>query len=349
MEARVPAGPWRLPRLHSVAPAQLLAFLAMLLAAGALLTAGTMMVPVRAAVLPPAFRTRYMDVAIAGACFVVVAVSLYLYAVHRWGRRFAARDDRRLAAQASGASSSTRRLAPLAVLRPEVVPTHLIAVTGIVAVALVIGAWVMLLPPWAVVVTALIPWIPMLFAEGVRKYRHYGLYALFGAITLLQIGHLGEHTVQVIQVFVFNGDLSRAHGVFGQLDFETVHFVWDTLVWIGLGALVLRFGSTNGWLWVSLAAASVHEIEHIYLFTVYRMDYAFYTDGGFAGIMGFGGLIGSPLARPYLHFAYNVCVIVPLLFAFWQQTKQVYARSGLNAPRSLERARHDQPLAVAEG
>jgi len=141
--------------------------------------------------------------------------------------------------------------------------------------------------------------------------------------------------VQVIQVFAFNGDLSRAHGVFGQLDFESVHFFWDGLVWIGLGALLLRFGTTNAWLWVAFIAASLHEVEHLYLMFVYKADRAFYVNGAYEGVMGFGGLVGSPLFRPYLHFAYNVCVIVPLLFAFWDQTVRVH-RSGETAKAQVK-------------
>ncbi len=138
-------------------------------------------------------------------------------------------------------------------------------------------------------------------------------------------------------MFVFNGDLSRAHGVFGQLDFETVHFVWDTIVWVGLGVLVLRFGSTNMWLWLALVAASFHEIEHIYIYFIYLFDPAYYVHGGFEGIMGSAGLIGSPLGRPYLHFAYNVAVIVPLVFAFWSQTVQVYRSIGSSQPAWIGR------------
>jgi hypothetical protein len=48
---------------------------------------------------------------------------------------------------------------------------------------------------------------------------------------------------------------------------------------------------------------------------------AFYAAGGFAGIMGSGGVICSPLARPYLHFAYNVIVIVPMFLALWDQAR----------------------------
>lgn len=340
MQATTAARPWASRPPSAVTVRSLVAFVAALGAAAALLATGTMMVPVKAALLPPAERFRYMDAAIAAAGFVLVVVSVYVYAVRRWGPRFAIADragaatlsDAETAGEPAAGRRSTRWLAPMAVLRSEVVPTRILVITGLVALGMVIATWLMEFPPWAVVSAALIPWAPVFFTEGIRKYKHYGLYAVFGAITLLQIGHLGEHTVQVVQVFVFNGDLSRSHGLFGMLDFETVHFVWDSIVWIGLGVLVMRYGSTNLWLWVSLVFASLHEIEHLYLFFIYRMDPAFYANGGFAGIMGFGGLVGSPLARPYLHFGYNVCVIVPLVFAFWYQTVRVH-RQGKPVPQ----------------
>jgi hypothetical protein len=41
--------------------------------------------------------------------------------------------------------------------------------------------------------------------------------------------------------------------------------------------------------------------------------------------MGNGGVIGSPLARPYLHFAYNFIVVVPMTMAFWDETRHAQA------------------------
>jgi hypothetical protein len=278
---------------------------------------------------------------------VTVTLSGYLYAVCRWGRRFHATvpvfdpgsmvrpglPDWRL--------RWSRSFAPLSVLRPEIVPQPALALIALTSLVLALLAVVFGFPPWAVVTAALVPWMPVFLVEGVRVYRDHGLYyTVFGAIALLQIGHLGEHSTQVIQMFVFGGDLSRAHGVFGQLDFETVHFVWDTLVWIGLGILVLRFGATNKWLWIALVAASVHEVEHLYIYFIYLADPTFYEDGGFEGIMGTSGLIGSPLGRPYLHFAYNVAVIVPLLLAFWSQTVQCIAPTRLHKRRDCRA--HDQ-------
>ncbi|HYL71746.1 MAG TPA: hypothetical protein VEY89_10645 [Candidatus Dormibacteraeota bacterium] len=338
MQARgVAATQLWLPARVNSALAHLALFALTLGAAGAVLATGTMMAPVHAPVLPTIERSRYAGVAVGALLFVVVCAAGVVVAVRTsWGRQAVRASASARHAPAAAANSAdlvgTRprawRLAPLAVLRPELVPARLIVATAAISLGADVAAWLMGFPPWMVVSLTLAPWVPLLFVEGVRKYRHYGLYAVFGAIALLQVGHLGEHSVQVVQVFLFNGDLSRAHGVFGQLDFETVHFTWDTIVWLGLVVLLLRFGRDNPWLIVSFAAASLHEIEHLYLFYVYRFDPAYYSAGGFAGIMGSGGVVGSPLARPYLHFAYNVLVIVPLLFAFWRQTVNVFRETG---------------------
>jgi hypothetical protein len=152
------------------------------------------------------------------------------------------------------------------------------------------------------------------------RTRGAGWYRGLVLLGLLQVGHLGEHTIQVGQLLATDGALDRSHGLVGQLDFETVHFVWDSAVWLVLALLLSRF-THNRWLWVSFAAASVHEVEHLYLFSVYLMHQGFYFDGGLAGIMGRNGVIGTPLFRPYLHFAYNVIVVVPLAIAVWLETR----------------------------
>ena len=112
--------------------------------------------------------------------------------------------------------------------------------------------------------------------------------------------------------------------MFGQLDFETVHFVWDSAIWLVLCLVLTRFARGNRWLWVAFCAASMHEVEHLYLFWIYNASPWFYAHGGLEGIMGSGGLIGSPLARPYLHFTYNFLVVVPMVCAFLDQTQHVH-------------------------
>lgn len=73
----------------------------------------------------------------------------------------------------------------------------------------------------------------------------------------------------------------------------------------------------------SRAVASLHQVEHIYLFSLNQLDNDLWARGGVFGIMGEGGLIGSPLPRPYLHFAYNFLVVVPMLFGLSRETMRI--------------------------
>lgn len=93
-------------------------------------------------------------------------------------------------------------------------------------------------------------------------------FTLFTAIVLVQIVHMFEHTTQVVQLLTTEGDLSRARGMIGRLDFETVHFSFDTTLWIALGAFLVVWRGDNRWLWIAFAFASVHEVEHVYLLDV---------------------------------------------------------------------------------
>jgi hypothetical protein len=154
-----------------------------------------------------------------------------------------------------------------------------------------------------------------------------------------------------------------ACGVFGQLDFETIHFFWDTAVWIGALLLLWRF-PRNIWLWISVIAASFHEMEHTFLFWIYVTDtahiyryvhnlyattvsgntvtaiplgkvaepYTFYEAGGKQGLLGQHGMVETLLFnnkitfpfRPVLHFGYNSLVVIPTVIGFFWQSRKVY-------------------------
>ena len=176
----------------------------------------------------------------------------------------------------------------------------------------------------------------------------------------------GSAATGLSAVTVINPDTGLAGppacGVFGQLDFETVHLVWDTLVWFGALFLITRF-PRNRWLWVSVIAASLHETEHLFLGWTYFTDTAksftitapvwatvangsivtalpvgtaqqavdFYDAGGWAGIMGKKGMLEAVLGtggimplRPYLHFFYNSVVVIPTVIAFFMQVRTAY-------------------------
>jgi hypothetical protein len=174
-------------------------------------------------------------------------------------------------------------------------------------------AWLAILAPWWTIITL----------EARHKHARDAMFAIFGLLVILQLLHMVEHSTQLAQLVITGGALAKSHGVIGQLDFETVHFVADTTLWLSLGLLAINFKGRNTWLWVAFAAASLHQIEHLYLFWMYVGEHTVYLSGGAAGIMGHYGLIGSPLDRPYLHYTYNFIVIVPMLIAFWDEARRV--------------------------
>jgi hypothetical protein len=203
-------------------------------------------------------------------------------------------------------------------------PARGVLLAASISSALVVGGLIERLPPWGIALAVLILWLPIWWFDASWQTRHYGLYGFFGALTLFQLGHMVEHAAELAQLFVNHGNLAQSHGVFGVLDNEVVHFYWNVGVWVGIAVLLYRVGSRNPWLWIAFAAASIHMVEHVYLFWLYVFHQEFWSAGGWAGILGSGGLLGSPLDRPYLHFVYNYLEIVPLVIAFWDQSRRVY-------------------------
>ncbi len=208
-------------------------------------------------------------------------------------------------------------------LRFERVPGKAVALAAAVSLAAVslsfgLGASLQLAS-----LAFLAPWIPLAILEAHYKRTRDALFTGFGLLVILQLLHMVEHSVQVGQLLAYGGDLARSHGIFGQLDFELVHFLTDSTLWISLGLLVIISRGRNLWLCVAFAAASLHQIEHFYLFWLYHADNGLYLAGGVAGIMGKDGLIGSPLDRPYLHYTYNFIVTVPMVIAAWDEARRV--------------------------
>lgn len=273
---------------------------------------------------PPVSRsqaTLHWWGALVAAIFVMLVDTLVLLAYRR-GRRGARREP---------ATSGQRPPAPT--LRLQRVPVHVAGISAAASALLVFAAAMQGYALWVIALFGLAPWLPLVASEVVWKYERYGAWALFGVVVMLQLGHMGEHSVQVLQLLFSGGQLAQSHGIFGQLDFETVHFIWDSAIWLSLCLLLRPFASGNRWLWVAFAAASFHEVEHVYLFWIYHAHPAFYAAGGFEGIMGYDGVIGSPLARPYLHFVYNFHVILPMALAFWDETKRAQREWPENASR----------------
>ncbi len=227
-------------------------------------------------------------------------------------------------------------------------------------------------PLWLIALATMLPRVPLLSMKIFWTSKHYGFMAAYLLIMILQVGHVGEHVVQVIQFisihdpkaycygFNWYGICNDAHGVFGAIDRETVHFIWDGLILIACIILRVHFRkSKNIWLTLAVIAAAIHQFEHCYLFGIYVFDNSFYRMGGsflgiqipsaanrlmeqalglpagYApqnGVLGHDGVVGTliPFLNPILpsriplHFIYNSLVLLPMLLAFRQQVRVIY-------------------------
>jgi hypothetical protein len=173
-------------------------------------------------------------------------------------------------------------------------------------------------PIYGIGLAVVFPWVPLFTCQSTRMYRQYKWLALFYVLVVTQGVHLLEHVAQMVQIHILGLAGPAAQGVFGPLNIEWVHFVWNT--WVIVAVLVLlRHFKTNPWLWGTAVLAAWHEIEHMTIMSVYLTN----GKSGTPGLLARGGLIGGglPLSRADLHFLYNIIETVPLVSAFVYQLK----------------------------
>jgi hypothetical protein len=130
-----------------------------------------------------------------------------------------------------------------------------------------------------------------------------GLLTLYAGLVLSQAGHVVEHVAQMVQIHGLGIAPPHAHGVVGNLDLEWVHFVWNVGILGALGVILHRL-PRNAWSWLAFGAAAWHSVEH----TVILAAYLSTGMPGDPGLLAAGGVLfgGGPLARPDLHFVYNL-------------------------------------------
>ncbi len=141
---------------------------------------------------------------------------------------------------------------------------------------------------------------------------------LLSILAVSQTAHLLEHVAQMVEIHILGLSGPNARGIVGQLDIEWVHFSWNAWVLLALVILVPRF-RRNWWLIGVALFAGWHLFEHAVIMATYLRT-------GVAGSPGFlsaGGLIGGglPLARPDLHFLYNLAETIPLLIGWKVELK----------------------------
>src|SRR5207237_2072141 len=118
-------------------------------------------------------------------------------------------------------------------------------------------------PLWATGLAVVVPWIPVLVRDVASVYRQYQWLALFYVLVVTQTGHFLEHVAQMIQIHILGLQGAQAQGVFGMLNIEWVHFLWNTWVLIAAVVLLGRYRG-NAWLWFTMLFAAWHALEHAY-------------------------------------------------------------------------------------
>jgi hypothetical protein len=143
--------------------------------------------------------------------------------------------------------------------------------------------------------------------------------ALLGFLAVSQTAHLLEHVAQMIQIHVLHLSGANAQWIVGQLNIEWVPFIWNALVLITLVALLPHF-RTNPWLLAVTPLAAWHFVEHSVMIATYLRTGV----SGTPGLLSSGGLLfgGLPIARPDLHFLYNLVETVPLLGAWFVELRR---------------------------
>ena len=162
-------------------------------------------------------------------------------------------------------------------------------------------------------------------AQAKPRLRHFLLDIVNGrrhrqvliAYMFIATGHLGEHLVQVAQVYLLGWAPGEAGGVLG-LWFsglaasEVLHSAYNSFQLTGLILLLPGFrnkGHARLWWTVALAAQSWHWLEHAFLQVQYLTGHYFY------GALKQISVLERFVPRVELHFAYNLLVFIPTVVA----------------------------------
>src|SRR5207245_10844004 len=112
----------------------------------------------------------------------------------------------------------------------------------------------------------------------------------------------------------------QSSGIFSMLNTEWVYFLWISWVLL-LSIFLMFFFRKNIWLWMLFIFAIWHEIEHIYIMSVYLRTHI----EGTPGLISRGGAIGGglPLIRPDVDFVYAVIEETLLLLAYYHEVRTI--------------------------
>ncbi len=203
---------------------------------------------------------------------------------------------------------------------------YLLMATLVMSTLLVSSFWLGV-ALWQVGSIIMLGWLPLVGYVMSIFYRLYGTgIALLFLLVMGQAAHLAEHTAQMIEIHLLGLKGPQASGIIGQLNNEWVHLIWNS--WVLVFCFVLFYWlRKNPWLYVLFVFGIWHEMEHLYIISVYiRTGIA-----GTPGLIAKGGLIGGglPIMRPDLHFLYAVFEETLIVVAFAREIRLAQRKSGM--------------------
>lgn len=132
------------------------------------------------------------------------------------------------------------------------------------------------------------------------------------------VGHMGEHVVQILQLYALGLPISESRGVVGEwipwlATSEAMHYFYAIYTLAGLVLLAPAFrGRAQFWWNAALLFQFWHHFEHVLLL------YQVVTGNFFFGATAPTSIVQVFISRAELHFMYNTIVFVPMIVALCQ-------------------------------
>jgi hypothetical protein len=196
----------------------------------------------------------------------------------------------------------------------------LLVLASLVSAALILAFWIDGWTAWLLGFLIIAAWMPLVLATMKKLSLTHRWLAFLYLLLISQTAHMIEHLAQMVELHLLGWAGPKAAGIIGFLNIEWVHLVWNSWVLLAICLLLVPLRH-NKWLWGLFIFAIYHEIEHIYIVSIYvRTGIA-----GNPGLLARGGLIGGglPIARPDLHAIYAVLETAMILMIYLQESKRV--------------------------
>jgi hypothetical protein len=199
---------------------------------------------------------------------------------------------------------------------------------GVAAAAVGMRWWGVQL--WVATVAVLLLLLPPAVRKWREDLRRFGETAMVMSVLLAMQGfHSIEHAAQLIEYHLLGWPMRTSSGLISAANAEWVHFVWNWIVLLVVGYLVIR-GVRNPWAWLLLAWSFAHTLEHTYLFVRYiavldelgRIGAGNVPAQGLPGIFGRDGWLATSTVTQgsFLCRLPGITTVVRLDVHFWWNT-----------------------------